>query len=468
MNMKNKLMKSIVIAALIFLLIVPSVTTLYGNAKSANSPQASVSVEQAAFNSYLVTIFVHNNSTLFAYDTVVNNVSSMMTLFEGNQIFYLNITANTLFKVFEAEGNTSLNFVEIYSQYLTYSNQQVPAQITVTPYGTDYNVSVYFNGNITNYSLQIQMFTFYGAPYNNTKTLHNMTLNNGYYNFTLVPGQLGWNWYEYTITVWEAESYNRYVEIAYMPIIPVQLLITYTMSNGAFHFKMYFISANNMPVNISLSNQTIKSFIVHGNREFLANQSVIYNYNLSYLEYTNYTKNDYLMGMHIGGFFNVTLNGTTFGRIYLPPSQFLSYNTTNNTNTTVVTKMPSTPLALTVFNTAMLFGMLFWLAAFSYAFLSQNGKKPKYTKSQLMQLNIFPVISIINGAVVIASGVEAWYGQGTIWVWIGGISSILFVSVLYFFLFYSLWSTPSTASKQPVLTTKMKMGREEKSKKGGN
>jgi hypothetical protein len=173
------------------------------------------------------------------------------------------------------------------------------------------------------------------------------------------------------------------------------------------------------------------------------------------------------MGINVGGPFNVTVNGTQFTSLQLPGTLFLSHYE-NNTNTTAVMKMPSTPLALTVFNTAMLFGMLFWLAAFSYAFLSQNGKRRKYTKSQLIQLNIFPVINIISGAVAIASGVEVWYGQGTIWYWIGGISGMLFVSVLYFFLFYSLWSTSSTTSKQPVLTTKMKMGREEKSKKGGN
>ncbi len=464
--MKNNLMKSIVIGALIFLLIVPSVTTLYGNAQSANSSQASVTVEQTAPDDYLITINVYNNSTLFAYDTVTNNVTSIMNLFEGSQRFYINVTANTLLQVFENEANhSSVYLVVIFSQWLVYT--EVPPQITVTPYGTDYNVSIYLQPNTSNYTVQIQQYNLYGVLYNLMKTIYNTTITGHYYNFTIVPSNLGDNWYEYVITVWTSTGPNNYEEAAYVPIVPVQVYTTYTMSSDGFHIKMYLMSANNMTVNLSVYKTPLESFVVHGNGDFIANQSVVYTYNLSYLQYIRDVANNTIMGINVGGPFNVTVNGTQFTSLQLPGTLFLSHYE-NNTNTTAVMKMPSTPLALTVFNTAMLFGMLFWLAAFSYAFLSQNGKRRKYTKSQLIQLNIFPVINIISGAVAIASGVEVWYGQGTIWYWIGGISGMLFVSVLYFFLFYSLWSTSSTTSKQPVLTTKMKMGREEKSKKGGN
>lgn len=270
--MKGRLAKSIAIIVLISLLVTVFATTLDSNAQTmppATLPPADVIIRQYAINSYFITILVNNNTTLFAYDMVINYTTSSMHLFTGSQYFILNITAETLFQVLV---------------------------------------------NVPNLS-----------------------------------------------------------------------------TNNSTHFVVFFFQ-----LFVYASQQT---------------------------HYTNTTNNN-----------------------------------TNYTNTTIVGKMPNTPSALTVFNTAMLFGMLFWLAVFSYKFLSQNGKKRKYTKFQLSRINILPVVSIISGAVVAASVVEIWYNQGTVWYWIGTISSILLISVLYYFLFVPSWLLPHTKT----------IVQKKKSKKGGN
>lgn len=274
--MNGGVAKSIVIIVLILLLITSFATTLDSNAQTiaqpippATLPPADVFIQQYAINTYLMTVVVTNNTTIFAYDTIINNFSSPMIFFKGSQLIMLNITSDTLLQVFVNMPNLSTNN------------------------------STYF-------------VPFY------------------------------------------------------------------------FYFFTYF------PVQVYQNNS------------------------------------------------NTTSNHTT--------------------NTTIVGKMPNTPLALTIFNTAMLFGMLFWLAVFSYKFLSQNGKKRKYTKFQLSRINILPVVSIISGAVVAASVVEIWYNQGTVWYWIGTISSILLISVLYYFLFVPSWLLPHTKT----------IVQKKKSKKGGN
>ena len=260
--------------------------------------------------------------------------------------------------------------------------------------------------------------------YNLMKTIYNTTITGHYYNFTIVPSNLGDNWYEFVITVWASTGPNNYEEAAYVPIVPVQVYTTYTMSSDGFHIKMYFMSANNMTVNLSVYKTPLESFVVHGNGDFIANQSVVYTYNLSYLQYIRDVANNTIMGINVGGPFNITVNGTQFTSLQLPGTLFLSHYE-NNTSTTVVTNMPSTPLALTVFNATMLFGIIGWLAASSYNHLSQNGKKRRYTKAQAVWLNIYPVMSITGASIAVASAVEIFYSQGLFWFWVIGLSSVL-------------------------------------------
>ena len=177
-------------------------------------------------------------------------------------------------------------------------------------------------------------------------------------------------------------------------------------------------------MNLSVYKTPLESFVVHGNGDFIANQSVVYTYNLSYLQYIRDVANNTIMGINVGGPFNITVNGTQFTSLQLPGTLFLSHYE-NNTSTTVVTNMPSTPLALTVFNATMLFGIIGWLAASSYNHLSQNGKKRRYTKAQAVWLNIYPVMSITGASIAVASAVEIFYSQGLFWFWVIGLSSVL-------------------------------------------